>query len=254
MSDTGGNSLTKWRADVRAALGLLTRLPVGSEEGADRGRATRAYPIVGAAIGLLGGVVFAAASSVMSPLLAALLALAAMVWAGGALHEDGLADLADGFGGGVDAQAKLDIMRDSRIGTYGVLALVLSVAIRAVALAEISAPAAGLLALIAVAAVSRAFLPAIMLTFDPARADGMGAGVGRPPQGAVIAAAAIGAGIALVCLGVDGAIPALFVGALAATAIALLARRQIGGFTGDVLGAAQQVAEAAMLVTLVALS
>jgi adenosylcobinamide-GDP ribazoletransferase len=164
------------------------------------------------------------------------------------LHEDGLADAADGLGGGRDRDEKLAIMRDSRHGTFGILALVLSVGLRAAALAGIGDPLHAGIALIAAHAASRGALPPVMRLLRPARADGLGATAGRPSRAVAATAAIIGGGIALVTLGPGIGVVALVLTAAATTLAALLARRQIGGYTGDVLGFCQQLGEIVMLL------
>jgi adenosylcobinamide-GDP ribazoletransferase len=233
---------------------FLTRLrlpaPSGWPEDAVA-RAAWAFPVVGAVIGLLGGGVALLAQRLGLPTVAAaLIGLAATMLATGALHEDGLADTVDGLGGGKDRERKLEIMRDSRVGSYGVLALVIGVGLRVSALSALlgAGPVAVLGAMAAAHAVSRAGLPAIMHGLDPARPGGLGAGAGRPAAPIAQAAAGIGVAIVLAALGWWRGIFALAAAAAAMAATATLARRQIGGYTGDVLGAAQQVAEAAVLL------
>jgi adenosylcobinamide-GDP ribazoletransferase len=179
---------------------------------------------------------------------AALLSVLGGIALTGALHEDGLADTADGFCGGRDREEKLKILRDSRQGTYGVLAIVLSVLLRAAALAGIGDVIHGGLALIAAHAASRAALPAAMMRLTPARPDGLGAMAGTPSAGGAIAAALIGAAIALAALGPMRGVIALCLAGVIVFATAELARSQIGGYTGDVLGAFQQVAEIVILL------
>jgi adenosylcobinamide-GDP ribazoletransferase len=179
---------------------------------------------------------------------AALLSVLGGIALTGALHEDGLADTADGFCGGRDREEKLKILRDSRQGTYGVLAIVLSVLLRAAALAGIGDVIHGGLALIAAHAASRAALPAAMMGLTPARPDGLGAMAGTPSAGGAIAAALIGAAIALAALGPMRGVIALCLAGVIVFATAQLARSQIGGYTGDVLGAFQQVAEIVILL------
>jgi adenosylcobinamide-GDP ribazoletransferase len=172
--------------------------------------------------------------------LAAVLALLAATLATGALHEDGLADLCDGFGGGRDRARRLEIMRDSRIGSYGALALGFAVLIRVLALSSLSG-STGTLALIGLSAVSRAPLPLALWLMPPARHDGLGraaAGVGARRS---LLAAGFGLGFFALCL--PGALFALPVMALAAFGLARLAMARIGGQTGDVLGAMQVVTE-----------
>ena len=229
---------------------LLTRLPAGWLLGARPFPAARdclwAYPLVGALVGGGGGAVFLLAGALsMPPLLAAAWTWAALALLSGALHEDGLADVADGFGGGGTRERKLDIMRDSRIGSYGALALALSLAVRIAALAAVPRPAA---ALIAAGALSRAAM-SLPAALPAARADGLGAAVGSPGRAAA-AGAAVALAIALTALPVPAAAAAAAAAVAAGFAVALLALRQIGGFTGDVLGAAAVLAECAVLTVL----
>jgi adenosylcobinamide-GDP ribazoletransferase len=236
--------------DCKVALAFLTRLPVRAEppwREADLAAAVAWFPVVGALIGLAGAIAYALAAWLgLPPWPAAVVALATAIWLSGALHEDGLADVADGFGGGGTREAKVAIMRDSRIGSYGALALVLAVLARAGAIAALAEPAAVAAALVAAGAASRAALPAVMAALPQARPEGLAASAGRPHPWRAAAALLIAALIALVMLG--GTAPAaLAAGALAALAVALLARRQIGGYTGDVLGAVQQLTEIGVL-------
>jgi adenosylcobinamide-GDP ribazoletransferase len=166
----------------------------------------------------------------------------------GALHEDGFADTADGFFGSRGREAKLTIMRDSRLGTFGVLALIASVLLRSAALAGIGDMIHAGLALVAAHAAARAVLPATMRVLAPARVDGLGATAGTPSVGSILAAGSIGAVIALMALGPVRGVVALGVTAAAVCATASLARRQIGGYTGDVLGALEQIGEIVMLL------
>lgn len=253
--ERAGQALAGWWSDLQVAAAFLTRLPIRTPADAGMaalGRAVRCFPLVGLGVGLLGGVVYAIAQGLsLPPLPAAVLAVAAIVLATGALHEDGLADTADGFGGGQGRDRKLAIMRDSRIGSYGVIALVLMLALRIGAIAALAETEVVVAALIAVHAGSRAFVAAIMWREPLARSDGLAAGAGRPSQVAMLWAAGIGALVTLIFTGVD-AILAVGAGAVVALAIAWLARRQIGGVTGDVLGAVQQGTETAMLLALVA--
>jgi len=233
------------------AAGLLTRLPLGAPSAADGAIAAAgwAFPLVGAGIGTLAAIAFVIAESLgLSALPAALLTVAAGIALTGALHEDGLADTADGLGGGRSRADKLAIMRDSRHGTFGILALVLSVALRAAALAQIGDPLHAGLALIAAHAAARGTLPPIMRLFSPARADGLAATAGRPSLPVAMAAAAIGVMIALTMLGPWAGAVALILTAGATALAALLAWQQIGGYTGDILGCCQQLGEIIMLL------
>jgi adenosylcobinamide-GDP ribazoletransferase len=180
---------------------------------------------------------------------AAGLALGLQIIVTGALHEDGLADVADGFWGGHTAERRLEIMRDSHIGSYGTLALLLSVGLRWQALAFIveNDPVLAGLALIAVAMTSRA-LPAILVaTLRPARTDGLGHAAGRARMPPALIAVALAASSALA---LPAILDAMVLQAALGFGVARLALRKIGGHTGDVLGAAQQIAEIAALVFL----
>jgi adenosylcobinamide-GDP ribazoletransferase len=236
--------------DCKVALAFLTRLPVPPKRPwreTDLAASVPWFPLVGALIGLLGGAAYGLAVWLgLPPLPAAAVALAATICLTGALHEDGLADVADGFGGGNTRENKLRIMRDSQIGSYGTLALALAVLARAGAIAGLAEPAAVATALITAGAASRAALPAVVIALPQARADGLAAKAGRPHPLRAAAAVLIAALIAIALLG-QAALTALLAGALGALAVALLARREIGGYTGDVLGAAQQLAEIGVL-------
>jgi adenosylcobinamide-GDP ribazoletransferase len=223
--------------------------------------AAAAVAIAGALVALVGGaVLYMAAAAGLPPLLSALLALAALVLATGALHEDGLADTADGFGGGRTRERRLEIMRDSRIGSFGAIALILSLALRATALAvllERLGAAGAALSLIAVAPVSRVagLLPLRLLA--PARVDGAAAAATAPTALSMTVASGAAVAIAAALLWTAG-LPAAWIAVACAVALAmgwatsLLARAMLGGHTGDVAGAAQQAAEVGMLVALVA--
>lgn len=240
--------------DFTASLAFCTRLPLvhsAFAEGTDIARASWAFPLVGAGVGLLGGLVcWLAASMGLHPFLSGVLALGTTMFATGCLHEDGLADTADGMGGGATPQRKMEIMRDSGIGAYGAAALTLSMMLRAGAIASLPGPGLMASALFAAHAGSRAALPALMRTVPPARADGLSAQAGRPPFNSVVTAALIGIAALIIGLGFSGA---LIAAALVATATYIIGRlciAQIGGQTGDVLGALEQVSE--ILILLVA--
>jgi adenosylcobinamide-GDP ribazoletransferase len=233
------------------ATAVLTRLPVGAaaaEPGAVAA-AGWAFPLVGAGIGLICALAFFVAGLFGVPNApAALLAVAAGLLLTGALHEDGLADTADGVGGGHTREDKLAIMRDSRHGTFGIVAIVLTIGLRAAAIGALGDPIRVGLALIAAHAVSRGALPVAMRLLSPARPDGLGAAAGRPSLAVAVIAAAISAIIALAVLGPRAGFVALLLAGGAIALAAALARRQIGGYTGDVLGFFQQIGEIVMLL------
>ncbi len=268
-----------WWQDIGNALRFLTRLPLPRapapaepdflDEAADLdvaedeeraapemrplGRAVRAFPLVGALLGIAAGFAFAIATAIGLPdLVAGVVAVAVLALMTGALHEDGLADMADGFGGGQTAEKKLAIMRDSRIGAYGVIALVAVLAAKVGALADLDDIGVVMSGLICAAAASRATMPAMMRWLPAARQDGLGVGAGRPDAAHVWTGIAIAVLLAVLLLTWSGLV-ALIIGALAAAAVGLLARRQIGGHTGDVLGGTQQICELVFLLALAAI-
>ena len=274
MSDTGPEiDLTPgeqrftpaaWWRDIRVAAAFLTRLPIfaRSDEGGEDGEgedeafpvgdlrfASRAFPLVGLGVGLAGAVVLVVAKwAGLGGFVAAVLAISATIVATGALHEDGLADAADGFGAGRDREARLAIMRDTRLGAFAVLALAISLMARVGALAGIPGTFAPAAALIAAASISRAVLPAVMAGLEQARTHGLAVTAGKPPQESVILSLVLGALFVLILLGPATGFIALLCGAAAAASLAALAQTKLGGFTGDVLGAIQQGTEIAVLL------
>lgn len=245
--------MNEWLDDFKTAVAFLTRLPMPHPDGAmppNFVRAHRMFPVVGAMIGAVIGLFCLALRATGLPdLAAAALALGAGMLLTGALHEDGLADVADGFGGGRDTAAKLEIMRDSRLGTYGAVILLVSFAAKLAALAALP-DAQMVYGLIAAHALARGALPVMSLNLPYARKDGLAANAGQPDAGMAAAAVLIALVIALLALSWAAAFWAALVAALSALAMAWLARRQIGGQTGDVLGATEQVAETAVLLLL----
>ena len=170
----------------------------------------------------------------------------------GAMHEDGLADTADGFWGGWTVARRLEIMKDSHIGSYGVIALILSLGLRWMALTLLFEAGLALPALIAMGALSRAVMPGLLHALPFAREGGLSRSVGRVSFDTAVLGAALGAILALMALGLAALLLMMTV-ALSGWGVAALARGKIGGQTGDVLGAAQQVAEVAALLVLVTL-
>ena len=246
-------------AEVQLAFLMLTRLPVGrvEEPVPPMAHAGWAFPLAGLAVGAIGGLaLWAALSAGLPAAIAAGLALAVAILATGALHEDGLADVADGFGGGQTRARKLEILRDSRIGAYGTLALILVLGLRWSAIAAVVDVDATLAvaALVAIAVTSRAGLPAVLALLPPARTDGLGhasagaAGI-RPVVAVLLGLAASG-----LLLGPQAAAATALAQVVVVVALGWLAQRQIGGQTGDVLGAMQQGADLGAWLVLVALT
>ena len=253
-------------ADLFVCLGFFSRLPCprAAKEGRPAAldnfpRAVRTLPFAGALIGSPAAAVLAAGIALgLPPLLAAPLGVGTLLLLSGAMHEDGLADCADGFFGGATRLRKLEIMQDSRIGVFGVAALVLSLYLRAVSLAIIAGRSVGLAcaAIIGAAALSRSLALVPLALLPPARADGAGFAAGKPAQVAFSAAIFFAILFALLPVpagaNLSQALTGICLAALAAHGVAVFAKRQIGGQTGDVAGAAQQLAEITYCVVMAA--
>ncbi|MBY6200974.1 adenosylcobinamide-GDP ribazoletransferase [Maritalea mobilis] len=237
------NILRRRWAEMRLAVVLLTRLPVGrmQDSATTLAEARWAFPFVGViAGGGLWAILHLALALGVSPLGAAFLALGGLVLLTGGLHHDGLADFADGIGGGWDRERRLEIMRDSRIGSYGVLALIFAVGIGMAGVADLG-PSLTLAAAIFVSVLSRLAMLGVLLFMPAARADGLGHAAADSANLSWVPAA-----LFVVALGLVIGLPAAVVLAamsLVSLVIARLAQSRIGGQTGDVLGAVQYIAE-----------
>jgi adenosylcobinamide-GDP ribazoletransferase len=245
----------RWADAALLAISFLTRLPVKLRVAPGPGALAGAmifFPLVGGVIGLMCSGAYALAIVALPVGPASLLAIAAGILLTGGLHEDGLADCADGLGGGSDKERAWAIMHDSRIGSFGAIALILSVALRATALAGIERPARVAAALISAHAVARALLPAAMLSLPPANSVGLAAEAGRPGASVAAPAAILALAVAVLCLPRAAALAAVAAAGAAVMLVGWLARRRIGGYSGDVLGAMEQSAEIAALLAILA--
>jgi adenosylcobinamide-GDP ribazoletransferase len=255
MTETENSNL--W-TEIKLCLGLLTRLPVNvvaTVSPSVFARSSRWFPMVGALVGMQSAVTLFLGILVGLPnVVAVLIAIGFSILLTGALHEDGLADVADGFGGGANRDAKLEIMRDSRVGTYGVLALILAVGLKGALLVALmnSGLWAAAMAMIVAASASR-LTPVILMNRLPmARNDGMAVTAGKPEAESVRIACGLALASLLVLTGWQAMLVTIIATLAACAAIGALARRQIGGQTGDVLGAGQQVTEICVLIGLLA--
>lgn len=235
--------------DVAGALRLLTRLPLPASDVIAGPHAAWAWPVAGAVVGGLAALVGVLALPLGAGVAAALV-LGAQAMMTGAMHEDGLADTFDGLWGGWDRARRLEIMKDSHIGTYGVMALLVVGLVRWSALAALLAAGAWW-AVVLVAVLSRAPMAVLMAVMPNARGSGLSQSVGRVPGKAAWVAVLIGAGVSLP-FGVAG-VAAVFAVVAMAAGLAAVARAKIGGQTGDILGASQQLGEAAALAVLAAM-
>lgn len=233
---------------LAGAIQFLTRIPVRTPTAVPHARVVPWFPVVGALIGTAVGGAAVGLRELVPVAVAATLSIVLGLLITGAFHEDGLADIADAFGGGWTVERRLEILKDSRHGTYGVAALSGSIVLRAVSAASIAGGAPLFAGLVAAHVLGRTAAVAAMKLAPPARESGLG----------VDAAGALRAGPTAVGLivGLVG-VTALTgwwigvlvaVGALGTGAVVLLAVRKIGGLAGDVLGAVEQVVECAVLV------
>lgn len=234
-------------AQLQLATMLLTRLPAGHlrDPAPTIGQSAWAFPVLGVVVGGLSAAVLLILLWLQVPaLMASGLALATGILVTGGLHEDGLADVADGFGGGHDRARKLEIMRDSRIGSYGTLALIVSLGLRWQGLGAVAqqGPVLAAIALVALAISSRAGLPTALVFMPVARPDGLGKLASGATARSAMFSACIGL-LALLALGPWTGLGVFVAQCAVQSLFAGLALRQIGGQTGDVLGAMQQLAE-----------
>ncbi|WEX86884.1 adenosylcobinamide-GDP ribazoletransferase [Sinorhizobium garamanticum] len=246
--------------DVARAVAFLSRIPVPQRHFVNHDgrleRAVRAFPLAGMLITLPAATLAALLSALQtSSLFTAFLVVAVQVIATGALHEDGLGDTADGFGGGRDRESALAIMKDSRVGTYGALALILSIGLRVSALASflpLLTPIGGGLTLVGAAALTRAAMVWHWSRLPSARSDGVAASAGTPDPQATSTALGSAVLFALLLFYAAGVPVIAMLLALAAFALTVkafgkIASRKLGGHTGDTIGATQQLTEIAIL-------
>jgi adenosylcobinamide-GDP ribazoletransferase len=217
-------------------------------------RSAKWMPLVGALIGALVGAVVLVSASFFPGAVPVLLGLTASVLLTGALHEDGLADTADAFGGGSTRERRLEIMKDSRIGTYGAIALIATLALKATSLAATDPLS---IVRILIAAYTGGRLAAVLaLAFLP-YAGGDNVKVSRSPvvmtRGEIVFASITGLLVGACVLDALVFMMATIIGAVAATAMAFIALRKVGGYTGDVLGAVEQIYETAFILVAAAM-
>lgn len=254
-----------WRdylTDTARAVSFLSRITVpgrvfeGHDDSLSRG--VGAFPLAGLLVSLpAGATLFVMLVLNATPLLAAFAALAVQALVTGALHEDGLSDTADGLGGGRDRDHALAIMKDSRIGSYGAVALLVAFGLRAAAIAELAThlgPLAAAMCLPATAALSRALMVWHWSALPPARSNGLAVAAGAPLKSALNLALISGVILSAVLLVPAASLFAYFlavlVAALTAAAFTARIRRVLSGHTGDTIGATQQVTEIAALAAL----
>lgn len=233
---------------LRAAVSFLTVIPVASGTGAAEERLGRAYfPAVGAAVGLVAGIAFTVANALTTPLLAAALGVAVLVGVTGAIHLDGLADAADGLLGAGDRERRLEVMRDPRLGSYGVAAIALVLIVEVAALAAM-APARALVGLVIAGALSRLAVLALIAWLPYVRAAGLGSAASDRRRRGLDLAVGVVTALALSALDWKRAAVSIVFAGLVTVVVAVVAARRVGGATGDIYGASAELAQAATLL------
>ncbi|MCP3988671.1 MAG: adenosylcobinamide-GDP ribazoletransferase [Actinomycetia bacterium] len=231
---------------IRVAFSFLTRLPLGraQDTATDVSAAMMWFPLVGLVVGAIVGSIHLALLQLTSPLVAASVALAIGILVTGGFHEDGLGDMADAFGGGWDREQRLAIMKDSRHGTFGVLAIGCSLLIRVAALTSLTGTGA-ILAVAGAHLLARTWAVVALDLARPATGDGLAGSItgGRHHRTRLAISVAAWLILALIMLGPGRWILMGGLSAAAALATVGLAYRKIGGITGDVAGATQQMGE-----------
>jgi adenosylcobinamide-GDP ribazoletransferase len=249
-------------AEFLVSLQFLTRLPIPFARTIDPPRlaqSMRFFAVAGAFVGGLSGLMLVVLQMIHLPTLiaAAFTCMFGALMTGG-LHEDGLADTADGFFGGKSREHRLEIMRDSRIGSYGAMALGLGLIARAGAYESLCALSPFQIVLItaAVGGFSRAMMVDMMWATRPARKDGLSVLAGRPGRNTALFAIVCGSALTIyagLSLRIESGFIALLVAIITTGILRRMAMRLIGGQTGDVCGAVQVVAEIMMLASFTAM-
>jgi adenosylcobinamide-GDP ribazoletransferase len=234
---------------VRTALAFLTRLPIPAPAEPSLSAAAAWFPVVGLLVGGIAAGVRALADLALPPLPSTLLAILAAALVTGALHEDGLADVADAIGAHVDRARRLEILRDPRVGAFGALALVLALALVAASVAALDTERAAATLVVAHALARWAMLP-VSRALPPAR-PGLGSLLRAGTAGLALASV-LAVAVALLVAGPVPGAAALAAAALSAAVAALILRRAIGGVTGDGYGATAKLAEVTVCLTLCA--
>jgi adenosylcobinamide-GDP ribazoletransferase len=242
------------------ALQFFTRLPIPRWVGFEQSwlnHASRYFPLVGVVVAAVTGAVYALAALWFPAPVAVVLATAAAIYATGAFHEDGFADMCDGFGGGMTTQRVMEIMKDSRIGAYGAIGIGCLLALKCVTLSLLP-PSTAIAALFVAHPLSRLMATALIWQLDYARAEGKAKPLAHTMSHAEFAIAALTASLPALLLGAAGYVSwaAIGGGLLAASVVSIwLAQkfvRRIGGYTGDCLGAVQQLTEVVFYLSILA--
>jgi adenosylcobinamide-GDP ribazoletransferase len=242
------------------ALQFFTRLPIPRWVGFQPAwlhQSSRYFPLVGWVVAAVASAVYGLAALVFPTPVAAVLSTAASIYVTGAFHEDGFADACDGFGGGLNPERVLEIMKDSRVGAYGAIGIVCMLGVKCTTLAMLT-PGSAIAALFLAHPLSRLAAAALIWRMDYARAEGKAKPMAQQMSGSEFGIAAVAALLPAALLLLLGAVSPAVAGAsvlacgAAACWLARLFQRRIGGYTGDCLGAVQQLAEVAVYLTVLA--
>jgi adenosylcobinamide-GDP ribazoletransferase len=246
--------LRLWPPGLEGAVQFLTRIPIDAPHAVPHRRVVPWFPFVGALIGAAVGGVAVGMKQLVPTSVAATLAVVAGLLITGAFHEDGLADIADAFGGGWTVERRLEILKDSRHGTYGVAALTGSIVLRVVSAAAITASSALFAGFVAAHVLGRSASVVAMRLAPPAHQSGLGVDAARELR-LVPTSIGLVAGLAITAILTGWWVAVLVPLALAGSAVVVaLAVRKIGGLAGDVLGAVEQVVECVVLVAVAGLA
>jgi adenosylcobinamide-GDP ribazoletransferase len=242
------------------ALQFFTRIPIPRWVGFEPSwlhQSSRYFPLVGCVVAALAAAAYAAAALVLPAPVAAVLSTAASIYMTGAFHEDGFADACDGFGGGLTPERVLEIMKDSRVGAYGAIGIACMLGLKCTTLAMLP-PAGAIAALFIAHPLSRLAATSLIWRMEYARAEGKAKPMAQQMRGREFAIATLTALLPAALLAISGVVSLTVVGAsllaagLAALWLARMFQRRIGGYTGDCLGAVQQLAEVAIYLTVLA--
>ena len=242
------------------ALQFFTRLPIPRWVGFEPGwlhQSSRYFPLVGCVVAAVAAAVYLLAALVLPAPVAAVLSTAASIYITGAFHEDGFADTCDGFGGGLNPERVLEIMKDSRVGAYGAIGIVCMLGAKCTTLAMLP-PSSAIAALFLAHPLSRLAAVSLIWRMDYARAEGKAKPMAQQMRASEFAVAALTALLPAALLLMLDAVSfamlaaSLLAAALAALWLARLFQRRIGGYTGDCLGSVQQLAEVAIYLSVLA--
>lgn len=242
------------------ALQFFTRVPIPGWVGFEASwlqHASRYFPLVGLLVGIISALVYGAAAWLWPAPVAVLLSTCAGLYLTGAFHEDGLADMCDGFGGGHTRERIMDIMKDSRIGSYGAVALVVTLGLKCVTLA-LMAPGQAIGALLLAHPLSRLAAVSLIRSASYARDAGKAKPMAQEMQAYEFAIATVCALVPAIALGLAHIVSWPAIGAACASSLLVawwlrdLFVRRIGGYTGDCLGAVQQISEVAIYLCVLA--